>query len=73
MPSTAGMTAGTGTTDSGVTAMTGVATTNAMSALMIDAVQMIEEVLTSTVVWTTEEARMNTEVLTGFAIMTGGM
>jgi hypothetical protein len=60
-------------TDSGVTVMTGVATTNATCALMIDAVRMIEEALMSTVVRTIEEVRMNTEVLMGVAIMTGGM
>jgi hypothetical protein len=85
MQSTAGMTAGTGMTDSDVTVMTGVATTNATSALMIDAVRMIGEALMNTVVrtigeaWmnavdrTIGEARMNAVVLMVVAIMTGGM
>jgi hypothetical protein len=51
--------------------MTGVATTNATSALRIDAVQMIEEALMSTVAPTTGEVLMNAVVLTGVVILTG--
>ena len=73
------MTAGTGMTDSGVTVMTGVATTNATCALTIEGVPMnavvqtIEGVPMSIVVQTTGEVLLNAVVLMGVAILTGEM